>query len=101
MEILEAVERVNRKVAKENLQRYREFLKKKQFHKAFSRLQSCLRQDPEIKEAQDELAKRLDELRGRDRSVMDFYALASMWPPEEAIQGFPYPYVCAQIHRKL
>lgn len=55
LEILEALERVNRKVAQENLQRYREFLKKKQYHKAFSRLQNSLRQDPEKKEAQEEL----------------------------------------------
>ena len=38
-------------------------------------------------EAQAELAKRLDEMRGRDRKVVDFFALASMWPPEEAIQA--------------
>ena len=38
-------------------------------------------------EAQAELEKRLDELRGRDRKVADYFALASMWPPEKAIQA--------------
>tara|TARA_Y100000590_G_scaffold205002_1_gene232562 strand:+ start:4026 stop:5276 length:1251 start_codon:yes stop_codon:yes gene_type:complete len=38
------------------------------------------------KEAQAELEKRLDEIRGRDRQVMDLYALASLWPPEEAVR---------------
>ncbi len=38
-------------------------------------------------EAQAELEKRLDELRGRNRKVADYFALASMWPPEKAIQA--------------
>ena len=55
LEIQEALQRVHRKVAEENLVRYREYLEKKQYHKAFSRLQSILRQNPEIGEAQEEL----------------------------------------------
>ncbi|MEC7424994.1 MAG: hypothetical protein VX844_10345, partial [SAR324 cluster bacterium] len=55
LEIQEALQRVYRKVAEENLVRYREYLEKKQYHKAFSRLQSILRQNPEIGEAQEEL----------------------------------------------
>jgi len=37
-------------------------------------------------EMQAELSKRLDEIKGRDRKTMEFYALAGMWPAEEAIQ---------------
>ena len=55
LEIQEALQRVQRKVAEENLVRYREYLEKKQYHKAFSRLQSILRQNPEIGEAKEEL----------------------------------------------
>ena len=55
LEIQEALVRVNRKVARDNFQRYKKFLQKKLYHKAFSRLQSILRQDQELKEAQEEL----------------------------------------------
>lgn len=42
--------------------------------------------DPNKKEeAQAELEKRINDLRGRDRQVMDLYALAALWPPGEAV----------------
>ena len=38
------------------------------------------------KEAQEEIEKRLDQLQGRDRKAINFFALANMWPVEKAIE---------------
>jgi hypothetical protein len=38
-------------------------------------------------EMQAELNSRLEEIKGRDRKTMEFYALAGMWPAEKAIQA--------------
>ena len=38
-------------------------------------------------EMQAELNSRLEEIKGRDRKTMEFYALAGMWPVEKAIQA--------------
>lgn len=38
------------------------------------------------KEAQEEIEKRLDQLQGRDRKAINFFALANMWPVEKAVE---------------
>ncbi|MFL2705411.1 MAG: Sb-PDE family phosphodiesterase [Gammaproteobacteria bacterium] len=38
------------------------------------------------KEAQEEIEKRLDQLQGRDRKAINFFALANMWPVERAVE---------------
>ena len=38
-------------------------------------------------EMQAELNSRLEEIKGRDRKTMEYYALAGMWPVEKAIQA--------------
>ncbi|MBF0237987.1 MAG: hypothetical protein HQM12_09800 [SAR324 cluster bacterium] len=54
-DIIEALDRVNPKVAEENMTRYREYLAKQQYHKAFRRLEAAAALAPKLQEAQDEL----------------------------------------------
>lgn len=51
----EALERTYVKVAEENMQRYRDYLEKREYRKAFSRLQEATVQDPDLRSAQEEL----------------------------------------------
>lgn len=55
--ILEALARVNRKVARENFERYKEYLTKKEFRKAYQRLMDAARQDPQFDSVKKEAAK--------------------------------------------
>ena len=50
----EALQRVNHRVAQENLQRYREYLAAGERVKAFARLQAVRQQDPNLAEATEE-----------------------------------------------
>ena len=50
----EALQRANRQVAQENLQRYREYLAAGEGVKAFARLQAVRQQDPDLAEAAEE-----------------------------------------------
>lgn len=56
-EILEALERARKVVAKENLVLYRKFLAQKQFRKAYGRLLDASRQDPNVEGLKPEMAK--------------------------------------------
>ena len=56
-EVLAAVERANKVVARENFEHYRVYLARKQFHKAYLRLMDSSRQDPTFGETQQEMAK--------------------------------------------
>lgn len=56
-EYREALARARKVVARENLERYREYLAQKAFRKAYQRLQDASRQDPGLQEVQDELRK--------------------------------------------
>ena len=54
-EVQEALQRVNQKVAWGNLERYREYLDKREYRKAYARLENVLVQDPELEYARTEL----------------------------------------------
>ena len=54
-EVQEALQRVNRKVARGNLVRYREYLDRREYRKAYARLENVLVQDPDLENAQSEL----------------------------------------------
>jgi tetratricopeptide (TPR) repeat protein len=56
-EYREALNQVLKVVARDNLDRYREYLAKKQFKKAYLRLQDAARQDSKLATAQAELTK--------------------------------------------
>ena len=56
-EVQEALERVNRKVARGNIERYREYLEKREYRKAYARLENVLVQEPELENARSELEK--------------------------------------------
>ena len=56
-EYREALEQANKVVARENLERYREFLAKKSFRKAYDRLVDAARQDADYEPVQREMAK--------------------------------------------
>ena len=53
-EILEALQRTNKKVAEENLQRYQAYLDKRQFQKAYRRLNAAAIQNPASTKVQSE-----------------------------------------------
>ncbi|MDH5752719.1 MAG: hypothetical protein OEZ59_09920 [Deltaproteobacteria bacterium] len=53
----EALDRANKVVARENMERYRNYLALKEFRKAYHRLKDALRQDPSLQEAQKEMDK--------------------------------------------
>ena len=54
-EVIQALERTNKKVAQENLERYQDYLKQGQFRKAYSRLEAASVQDPSLASARSEL----------------------------------------------
>ena len=54
-EILAALTRMNVLVAQENFETYQHYLKKKEYHKAFRRLETALIQNPEFGEAHKEM----------------------------------------------
>jgi tetratricopeptide (TPR) repeat protein len=56
-EYREALARAQKVVARENMERYREYLAQKAFKKAYQRLEDAARQDPSLQEAKDELNK--------------------------------------------
>ena len=53
--ISEALKRMNIIVAQENFESYKQYLKKKEFHKAYRRLESALIQNPKLIEAREEM----------------------------------------------
>ncbi|MEE8434493.1 MAG: hypothetical protein V3S64_06870, partial [bacterium] len=55
--IKKSFDRVSKVVARENFQRYKAFLAKKSFHRAFNRLVDATRQDPRFEPAREEMAK--------------------------------------------
>ena len=55
--IKKSFDRVNKVLARENFQRYKDFLAKKSFRKAFNRLVDATRQDPRFAPAREEMAK--------------------------------------------
>lgn len=55
-EILAALQRTNTKVAEENFQRYQDYLKKKEFKKAFHRLEAAALQNPNLVKVKSEQA---------------------------------------------
>ena len=56
-EIQESLKRVNIFVAKENMTRYQTMLKKKEYYKAYRRLEAATVQNPQLQTAQNELKK--------------------------------------------
>lgn len=54
-EIIAALERANKHVAQDNLKRYKEYLDKKQFKKAYRRLEAASLQDPSLEVVQKEM----------------------------------------------
>ena len=63
-EIQGALSRANKIVARENFDHYRRFLARKEFRKAYARLQDASRQDPEFEPVQAELDKWMRVLLG-------------------------------------
>ena len=55
--ILEALKRTNKKLAGENLQRYKNYLDKEQYQKAYRRLQAAAIQNPASSEVKSELSQ--------------------------------------------
>ena len=56
-EYREAFQRAVRRVARENMERYKEYVANKEFAKAYNRLTDAARQDPDLEEAKTEQAK--------------------------------------------
>ena len=56
-DFIEALERANKVVARENFVRYKDYLAEKQFHKAYARLLDAARQDPDFQPVTAEIRK--------------------------------------------
>jgi len=54
-DIQAALKRVNLKVAQENMERYQDYLDNKEYRKAYRRLEAATLQDPNFKDAQEEM----------------------------------------------
>ena len=57
LKVQEALKRVNLKVANENIQTYKKYLKNNQYRKAYPRLKAALSQNPQLSEARKEMGK--------------------------------------------
>jgi len=57
LKISTALKRANLNVANENMQTYKRYLKKKQFRKAYPRLEAAISQNPQLSEARKEMKK--------------------------------------------
>ena len=53
--IREALKRMNFHVAQENFEMYQQYLKQREYHKAYRRLEAALSQNPELVEARSEM----------------------------------------------